>query len=200
AWIRDIADGAATMTQTTVDVDFRGGNYNVLSNNTLADVIEDTIFDLDGFEFTGDEALAAGLRDSLGDVSDQVGRLPESHAEAAKDAAMYTEAVETHDDGVVGSYSTDTGSVSWNVPVGRFRAATWPVGTPAHSWQAVAASGSVGLDAAVFAAKVIAGSMYELFTDEATLKAAIEEFEAERATMDYEPPLPEDADPYGMKG
>ncbi|MDY6817743.1 MAG: amidohydrolase [Halobacteriales archaeon] len=198
AWVREIADGAATMTQTEVDVDFRGGNYNVLSNNTLADVIEDTMFELDGFEFTGDAELAADLRDSLGDVSSQVDRLPEAHATEAADAAMYTDAVETHDDGVVGSYSTDTGSVSWNVPVGRFRAATWPVGTPAHSWQAVAASGSVGLDAAVFAAKVIAGSMYELFTDEATLEAAIEEFEAERATMEYEVPLPEDADPYEM--
>ena len=40
-----------------------------------------------------------------------------------------------------GMGSTDIGDVSWLVPTAGFRTATWVPGTPAHSWQAVAAGG-----------------------------------------------------------
>ena len=41
--------------------------------------------------------------------------------------------------------STDVGDVSWLVPTVGFTTATWVPGTPAHSWQAVAAGGmSIG--------------------------------------------------------
>ena len=40
-----------------------------------------------------------------------------------------------------GFASSDNGDVSWMVPMGSIVAATWVPGTPAHSWQAVAADG-----------------------------------------------------------
>lgn len=40
-----------------------------------------------------------------------------------------------------GGGSTDVGDVSWAVPTVGLRTATWVPGTPAHSWQAVAAGG-----------------------------------------------------------
>ena len=41
--------------------------------------------------------------------------------------------------------STDVGDVSWLVPTGEIRVATWVPSTPAHSWQAVA-SGGMSID------------------------------------------------------
>lgn len=51
--------------------------------------------------------------------------------------------------------------------------ATWVPGTPAHSWQAVAASGmSIGAKGGVVAAETIALTGADLFSSPATLDAA----------------------------
>jgi succinate dehydrogenase/fumarate reductase flavoprotein subunit len=50
---------------------------------------------------------------------------------------------------------------------------TWVPGTPAHSWQAVAAGGtSIGVDGAQVAARVLALTAGELFQSPDVLKAA----------------------------
>lgn len=196
-WIRDVARGAALMTRTDVDVDFRAGTYEVLANHTLADVIDENMQTLGGFEVSeDDEAFARELKETLGDVSDQIGTLPEGYRSTARRRGLLTEPVPPFDEDVIGTYSTDSGNVSQVVPVGRCRAATWPVGTPAHSWQAVAASGSVGVNAAVFVAKALAGSAYDLMADPDLVAAAREEFETATADRDYQDTVPEDSDPY----
>jgi aminobenzoyl-glutamate utilization protein B len=139
-------------------------------------------------------ALARDLRESLGDVSAALEYLPEEHRAAAADAAMYTDPVEVEGGGV-GMYSTDSGDVSRTVPLGRFRAATWPVGTPPHSWQAVAASGSIGIEGALFAGKVIGGTLYDLLDDQDLLAAARDEFETRTEGFEYESPLLPDTTP-----
>ena len=64
--------------------------------------------------------------------------------------------------------STDVGDISWNVPTIGFSAATWQAGTAAHTWQAAAASGtSIGQEGMVVAAKAIALTVIDLFTDPA---------------------------------
>lgn len=67
---------------------------------------------------------------------------------------------------MTGSDSTDSRDVSWTVPLGRFTAATWPVGTPAHSWQAVAAGRDLGVEGGLFAAKVVATALYDPLVDD----------------------------------
>ena len=48
----------------------------------------------------------------------------------------------TPPEAVSGRGSTDVGDVSWVTPTTEFYAATWVPGTPPHTWQAVAASGT----------------------------------------------------------
>ncbi|MEF8843387.1 MAG: amidohydrolase [Haloarculaceae archaeon] len=194
--VKQVAEGAALMTDTDVRPHQLSAMYGVLPNETLADAIRDNMDETDRMTFD-DEGLdlARELRDSLGDVSAAVETLPEDRRAAAAAAAMYVDPLDPLDDGGVGMYSTDSGDVSWNVPLGRFRAATWPVGTPAHSWQAVAASGSVGIEGALFAARVIGGTLYDLLDDEDILAAARDEFATRTDGFEYESPLAPDADP-----
>jgi len=78
----------------------------------------------------------------------------------------------------VSSGSTDMGDVSWVVPTVQLSAATWVPGTPAHSWQAVAAGGmSIGSKGMLVAAKTMALTAEDLFTNPATLAKAKTEFE-----------------------
>jgi aminobenzoyl-glutamate utilization protein B len=61
--------------------------------------------------------------------------------------------------------STDVGDVSWTVPTAEFTTATWVPGTPAHSWQAIAAGGTnIGIKGLQLAAKTMvltAADIYE---------------------------------------
>ncbi|PSQ13026.1 amidohydrolase [Halobacteriales archaeon QS_5_70_15] len=197
-WVMDVAEGAALMTDTEFEFSQLGAMYGVLPNETLADAIHRNMVATDGMEFDDEGlSLARDLRESLGDVSGTVATLPNGHRSAAADAAMYTEPVEVEGGGV-GMYSTDSGDVSRTVPLGRFRAATWPVGTPPHSWQAVAASGSIGIEGALFAAKVIGGTLYDLLDDGELLAAARDEFETKTDGFEYESPLLPDTTPANL--
>jgi aminobenzoyl-glutamate utilization protein B len=66
------------------------------------------------------------------------------------------------------------------------RIATWVPGTPAHSWQAVAAGGSsIGFRGADLAARALSSAAIRLYTDAGLRAAAQAEF-AERRGQDFE--------------
>jgi aminobenzoyl-glutamate utilization protein B len=80
-----------------------------------------------------------------------------------------------------GGGSTDVGDVSQVVPTVGIGAATWVPGTVAHSWQAVAASGSsIGIKGTSIAAKTMALTAAELMLSPEVLTAAKAELERRR--------------------
>lgn len=99
-------------------------------------------------------------------------------------------------DGSVGNYSTDLGDLSWIKPTAQLSAATYPAGTPAHSWRAVAASGmDVGFDGMTLAAKAIALAAIELFERPSLVDDARRDFEQRRGPLVWKPRLAEGAQP-----
>ena len=83
--------------------------------------------------------------------------------------------------------STDSGDVSYMMPMNLFTAATWPIGVAPHTWQATACAGStIGSKAAFWAAKVIAGTAYDLLTMPEERDKITAEFR-ERNTGEYLP-------------
>ena len=81
----------------------------------------------------------------------------------------------------LGYGSTDVGDVSWATPTVGLETATWAPGTPAHSWQSAAASGtSLGFKGAQLAAKALTLMAVQLYTDPALRAAAKAEFDASR--------------------
>lgn len=196
-WVTDIAEAAAKMTRTEVRRRYVTGCYDFLVNDAVTDVLESNLGAAGPVEFDDEEhAFAAELRETYDEerIADRLEEYPEDVAAVIEGEVLYGSPVPATDEGEVSGGSTDVGDVSWIVPTGQFRMATWPVGTPAHSWQAVAANGHSGPTGAVVAAKVLAGTTVDLLADEETLERAREEFAA--AVGDgYESPLPEDADP-----
>ncbi len=197
-WLRDAAEGAALMAAVDVELTRTSAMYGVRPNDRLGGVIGETMTELGPFDV--DDPLAAELRASLGDVSGQLAALDPDDRERAREAAYFTDPIEPPDAGTVGSYSTDSGDVSQVVPLGRMRTATWPVGTPAHSWQAVAASGSTGTEGMLYASKAIGGTLLKLLTEPAVLADVVAEFERRGGADGYEPAMPGDADPYELLG
>ena len=87
--------------------------------------------------------------------------------------------------------STDVGDVSFTVPTVGMGSATWIPGTPAHSWQAVAAGGTdIGNKGMMVAAKTIALTAIDLFSDKNLIEKAKAEFSKKRgANFKYIPLL-----------
>ena len=182
-WVVRTAEAAALGTGTEMTYEVMHGNYPLLPNETLARLVDGNLRSLGGFLYDDAErAFAIEIQQSLG------GDLPAIDSTNEIRPFAITQ----------GMGSTDVGDVSWNVPTVGFNTATWVPGTPAHSWQAVAAGGtSIGHKGMGLAAKLLARTAQDLIENPEIIDDArveLEEkrgadFEYEALLGDREPPL-----------
>ena len=160
--------GAALGTGTTMDVEITGAVYNVLTNDYLSGVMHKNLERIGGFSYTPEELkFAEELRKTLTDPPDV--------------AVGSQETIRSMSTGGVNSSSTDLADVSWNVPTVSMVSATFAPGVPAHSWQATACAGStIGVKGMIVAAKSMALTTIDLFTDPAHIQKAKAEFDRRR--------------------
>ncbi|KAA2216481.1 MULTISPECIES: amidohydrolase [Maribacter] len=171
------AEGAALGTGTTMDYEMIGGTHELLPNLTLQKVMFDNLTEVGGFDYTPEEReFADKIAKSLG--KDQ------ADISVAQNIQPYK--TEAKPGG-----STDVGDVSFTVPTVGMSAATWVPGTPAHSWQAVAAGGtSIGKKGMMVAAKTLTLTAIDIFSDKKLVDAAKAEFQEKRgADFKYIPLL-----------
>jgi aminobenzoyl-glutamate utilization protein B len=164
--IVNAAKGAALGTGTTMEMEIIGATYNVLPNEYLASIQRKNLQKVGGVTYTPEErAFAESIRKTLSEPMLPLGS--ESEIQPPRNELTYA--------------STDMGDVSWRVPTVQLSAATWVPGTPAHSWQAVAAGGtSIGAKGMMVAAKTMTLTTIDLFSDATHIKKAREEFDRKR--------------------
>jgi aminobenzoyl-glutamate utilization protein B len=189
-WLVEIARGAAMMTQTQLaDINIISGCYEVLTNQTLIGLIDKNMNALGGPGYTEeDRAFAAAMSGGYDPMAKakalESGYVPLSFL----DDSLHEGVEPAHDINASQKASTDVGDVSWMMPTAMFGVATWPLGVAAHSWQAVAASGSgVGYHAMIYAAKVLAATLVDMYTDPDTLNKAKAEFKKAVGDKVYQP-------------
>ena len=176
--VTNAARGAALGTGTTVDWEITGGTYDLLPNETLGRLMHANLTHVGGVPYTAEEKLFA----------EKIGRTLLDKPLPVETASV----IQPFQPVVAPSGgSTDVGDVSWVVPTVGLETATWVPGTPAHSWQAVAAGGtSIGLKGMVVAAKTLALTAIDLFTQPATIAQATAELAKRRgADFKYAPLL-----------
>jgi aminobenzoyl-glutamate utilization protein B len=106
------------------------------------------------------------------------------------------EIIGSWDEGMVMAGSTDVADVSWITPTLEFRTATFVLGIPGHSWQAVACSGtSIGHKSLIFAAKTLAGAAIDLICDKELLIGIKAEFNHRMTNKEYTPSIPKNVKP-----
>jgi len=166
--IVDAAKGAALGTGTTMDFEVVGAVYNVLPNVYLSGLMHKNLERVGGLTYTPEEqAFAEQVRKTLAEDPSA----PLGSQEQVQPARL----------GAVGSASTDLADVSWNVPTVSMTAATFVPGVPAHSWQATACAGAaIGAKGMIVAAKSMALTTIDLFTDPSHIQKARAEFEQQR--------------------
>ena len=151
------AQAGALATETKLEINFQGGILEILPNNVLAQVSMKNLKELNDLVYNDEEIqFATRLQQTL-------------------DKPMPLDSIQEVIDqgGTVGMGSTDVGDVSWVVPTTGFNAACFVPGTPGHSWQVVASGGSsIGRKGMNLAARVLAATAWDLYTQPKLLQAA----------------------------
>ncbi len=198
--VQDIARGAALMSGTTHDIEFVAGCFEVLPNNTLSDLMLKKMQVVNDLAFTAEERrFARQLQATFPDKAIQ-GAFDRTHKAVPKDTItesienpLWTQVLPHTEAGLPVEGSTDVGDVSWITPTGQITSCCWPLGTPAHSWQMVASSGSsIGSKGMLFAAKAMALTGLDLLRNPDLLARAGEEFDEVRDGVTYKSALPEE--------
>lgn len=161
--IINAAKGAALGTGTKMDFEMIGGTHELLPNLTLQKIMYENLTDIGGFKYSPEEKeFAEKISKSLGN---------------AELSTKYSEGVVPFTENARAYGSTDVGDVSFAVPTVGMGAATWVPGTPAHSWQAVAAGGtSIGIKGMMVAAKTLTATAIDLFSNPEIIAQAKTEF------------------------
>ena len=169
-----VAKAAAYGTETKMDYEIIGGTHDLLLNKTLADAMQINLQKVGGVKYTEEEKeFATKIQSSFNFPYPSI-----LSADSIKPLKLEMDA---------GGGSTDVGDVSYAVPTVGLRAATWAPGTPAHSWQAVACGGTeIGTKGMMVAAKTMAMTAIDLFTNPTLIIKAKEEFVSKKGDYKYE--------------
>ncbi len=162
------AEGAAQGTGTRMEYELINGVYNLLPNEILTKALYNNLKMIGGVHYTPEETAYA----------EQI--FPTLNAQQASIAsAAMVQPYEVPQERNGSGGSTDVGDISWVVPTTGLVTATWVPGTPAHSWQAVAAGGTgIGTKGMAVAAKALALTAIDLFNNPKTCEAAKAELQA----------------------
>ena len=161
--IVNAAKGAALGTGTKMEYEMIGGTHDLLHVPTLQKMVHRNFTKVGGYEYNGQEL----------DFAEKIAATLEKPLDM-----KYIHNVAPYDSNPKGiGGSTDVGDVSYTVPTAGLRGATWVPGTPAHSWQAVAAGGtSIGIKGMILAAKALTLSGIELLESNGLISKIKKEF------------------------
>jgi len=184
AWLRKIAEGAALMTDTQVEVKLQGGSWETMINATGAKLLDANLRWIGTPTYTAEEDAFAKKIQAATNVP-VVGMSRE---------------IEALDAQVEEGGSTDVGDVSWIVPTLNLTVVTAPRNAPWHAWPVVATGGtSIGHKGMIVAAKTLAATMVDLYEKPQALRDVRAEFDKKRGDVvfkaylpDGPPPLPGD--------
>ncbi|MBO0343948.1 amidohydrolase [Roseibium sp. CAU 1637] len=194
--VEKIAEGAALMTETRVESKIVSGDANLIGNTPLEALMHQCLERLGPPEFDeADRAFAREIQSTLSQEDIEAaykrfGLKPRLDVPLCDSITPLDAGDGTH----VGS--TDVGTVSWVVPTVQMRGATYAIGTPGHSWQLVAQGKMpVAHKGMTHAAKVMAATVTELFTDPAKINEAKADFKERLSDRPFINPIPDDCEP-----
>ena len=194
--VKKIAQGAALMSETTVEHQVISAVSNLLGNTPLEEAMHRNMlrlgpvpFDAADFDFAARIQATLSEEDILSDYR-RVGVEPQENLSLC----TFIVPLETRGEPMIGS--TDVADVSWVVPTVQARVATHAIGTPAHSWQITAqGKAPAAHKGMVHAAKIMAGTAVDLLEDETLLARAKKDHRERTAKTPYVCPIPEDVAP-----
>ncbi|MFX1358487.1 MAG: M20 family metallopeptidase [Promethearchaeota archaeon] len=193
-----IAEGAALMTDTKMEINFLGGMYNPLHTEAVGEVLLSKMKLVGAPKYNKEEKeFAQKLKKTLppGSMEAFSRLIPDNFREMAKqilDHPLNRMILPGLGKGKVIPGSSDVSDVSRVTPLGEIATTCQIMGSPGHSWQNVCTSGtSIGHKGMIMAAKVLALSAIEFMNNPELVIKAKKEFEEKIKDKPYISPFPE---------
>lgn len=184
--VKNIAKGAALMTDTKVEIIFDKAASNIVVNDTLSKIMYEKLIELGQMKLSKEEEeFAKKIKNTIYDI------------EKTSDKFMMDSIKEYKFTEKASPGSTDVGDVSFVVPTAQIHTSCWALGTAGHSWQVVAQGKSGYIHKAMLlAGKVIALSALELFENDEIITKAKAELKERLNGEEYVCPIPADIKPH----
>ncbi|HWP50979.1 MAG TPA: M20 family metallopeptidase [Clostridia bacterium] len=202
--VNKIAQGAALMTETTMEYDFIKACSNMVVNSVLLEVCQQSFEELAPPSFTDEEiAFAKQIIKSYENPSNpyeaQMTRYSnedQAFLRSQMDKSIFDFiAPPAVVEGFMGG-STDVGDVSWVCPTAQIFTTTKAALTPAHSWQQVAQGKStVAHKGMLYAGKVIAATAIKLIEQPTLIERAKAEHKKRLNCESYHCAIPKNVKP-----
>ncbi|MBU2958442.1 M20 family metallopeptidase [Paracoccus sp. 1_MG-2023] len=194
--VRNIADGAALMSGTTVTSKVFSAVSNLTENRPLSEAMQAEFEALGPVPFDeADEEFGSRIRSTLtrDDIADTFQRLA-MKPDYDKTMCDFIAPLDRPFMGGIGS--TDVGDVSWAVPTVQARVATCAIGTALHSWQQTAQGKAPAAHKGMLhAAKVMASTARAALIDPDLIARAKAAHREHLADFPYACPIPEGTNP-----
>ena len=193
--VRRVAEGAAMMSETKVEMKIISAVSNILGNRPLEETMQRVLEDLGPPNFDDDDrAFARKIQETLTEQDIAVAYRTIGREPTDAPLCDFTVPLDAPRRPLIGS--TDVGDVSWVVPTVQAHAPSIAIGTPLHTWQVVAQGKSPHAQKAmVQVAKAMAATAVALLEDAALLAAAKEDHAARTRRTPYVSPIPPEVDP-----
>ena len=193
--VKKIAEGAALMTETQMEMRIVSAVSDLVANDPLERTLQAVMEELGPPPFDdADRAYAESIRKTLS---------PQEIASVWRSIGMddtgtpladFTVPLDTKRNPQIGS--TDVGDVSWVVPTVQAHAPTVAVGTPFHTWQVVAqGKAPAAHKALVQVAKAMASTGAAALLDPSLIEAAKADLRKRTGKDGYVSPLPAEVQP-----
>lgn len=184
--INNIAKGAAMMTETQVEIKFLKGTSNTVLIPALDEVMYNNMCEIPNpVERADDIAFAREI------VKTQMpaDRIPENVFDIK--LRNWNKSGNIPIPG-----SSDVGDVSWVCPVSQCGTSTWPIGTAAHSWQAVACGKSdFAHKGMLYAGQIIAATAIDVCNNPEIIETAWKQLKEKTGNHTYHCPIPPEITP-----
>lgn len=182
-----VADGAAMMTETSVEVEFLGGCYNTLQNHVLLNAMLETYKELPKVEWTEEDIKFAETLNTNNPNYDKL-----LSAGVAKPGMQ----IDTNEPKITADNSfgsTDVGDVLHIVPGVLVMTPTANIGAPFHSWYITTCGRhDIGMKGMLNAAKILAVTGAKAVADPQIISDAKAEFNERTKGKGYVCPIPDD--------
>ncbi|MCE0504013.1 amidohydrolase [Roseivivax sp. GX 12232] len=193
--VRRVAEGAAMMTETKVEMHFISAMSDLMDNPPLYKLLQ-RHFEAAGPAELTEEDHAYGKRIQATLTEEDIEAAYLAFGVTPSDKSMCDFVVPYETRGVPMLGSTDLGDVSWKVPFAQLGGATYAIGTPGHTWQITAQGKTPAAHKQmVQVSKALAGAALDLLRDPRHLAEARADFDARLAREPYESPLTPEAEP-----
>ena len=194
--VKEIAKGAALMTQTKVKTKILAGVSNLVYNETLGNIMQGNLDQLGAPEFSKEDHLYAKKYQDTLTRKDIESAYSHAGIELVEGQVLAETVVSGDVKPVDMGGSTDVADVSWVVPTVSLWGANYAIGTPFHSWQMTAqGKSSIAIKGMTHAAMVMAATGSDLMSNKTILDDAWSEHRKKVEKEGYMLPISLSASP-----